>query len=377
MVASQRERVVMFAGLPGHPDIAIAFSTMAGTRPGQSMLARNAAAAANEPLYVRAAFKTLREKNRTINGLAGEELALRVREPNFATTFSFDWEMVGKQDDVLAPLLTLEMESGVRPRPGAKPVQSSLSEESLVALWDRISSTIRVRPTTPPKLAKAAPPLRPLGTLASAGDLCPQDGWWQCNDGGSGLRVLGGQRQYLKKGQRIPQALLLPSQTVWEKVRGLQRSVEASTPTLWKLVDNRATPRGAPKVPLAQATLVPRADARDVTTPTIIAGDSNLPVGSYVRTGEPCPASGWWRCEQSHALDGTRWFAHGSLLPAATFKVPPGVFGRSSGGPEVIQRRSSWQLVRYAHAEHEGRAGNAGAGDDPGGGTASGPESAV
>jgi len=73
------------------------------------------------------------------------------------------------------------------------------------------------------------------------------------------------------------------------------------------------------------------------------------PLGSYVRTGEVCPASGWWRCEESHALDGTRWFARGSLLPVATFQLPAGVFAKSAG-PEVIQRRSMWQLVRHAEA---------------------------
>jgi hypothetical protein len=66
-----------------------------------------------------------------------------------------------------------------------------------------------------------------------------------------------------------------------------------------------------------------------------------------VRTGDPCPASGWWRCDDSHALDGTRWFAQGSLLPAATFRVSPTVFGKRSA-PDLIQRRSMWHLVRHA-----------------------------
>jgi hypothetical protein len=73
-------------------------------------------------------------------------------------------------------------------------------------------------------------------------------------------------------------------------------------------------------------------------------------IGTYVRTGDPCPASGWWRCDDPHALDGARWFARGTLLPVATFQVPTGVFSRP-GGPEFIQRRSGWQLVRHADAE--------------------------
>jgi hypothetical protein len=111
----------------------------------------------------------------------------------------------------------------------------------------------------------------------------------------------------------MPQTLLPPPQTLWEKARGLQSSFESKAPTGWKLVDKRSRKRVAPAVPLDQAKAVApsaiaaTADASAVDPPSI---------GSYVTTGTPCPASGWWRCEESHALDGTRWFAQGSLLPA-------------------------------------------------------------
>lgn len=167
--ASKLERVSMFAGLPGHPDVAIVFSTMAGLKPQGSLLARNAAAAAHDPFYIRAAFTSLREGVRTINGLNGEELAMRVRELNFTTGYSFDWEMAGKQDDVFAPLLTLELESGIRPRAGAKPVQSSLSELAMVELWDKIASSIRVRPWQPPKATTAPEPAPTVKAVARAG----------------------------------------------------------------------------------------------------------------------------------------------------------------------------------------------------------------
>ena len=51
-----------------------------------------------------------------------------------------------------------------------------------------------------------------------------------------------------------------------------------------------------------------------------------------------------------HALDGTRWFPRGSTLPPATLQIPGGLFARSAG-PDVIQRRSTWQLMRHAEAE--------------------------
>jgi len=117
--------------------------------------------------------------------------------------------------------------------------------------------------------------------------------------------------------------------------------MESPRLTAWTLVDKRMRPRVVSVVALAQAG----APAIDVAA----AGAPRAGVGAYVRTGEICPASGWWRCEETHALDGTRWFAGGSVLPAATFQVPPGVFGKTDG-PEVIQRRSLWQLVRQVEA---------------------------
>jgi hypothetical protein len=69
----------------------------------------------------------------------------------------------------------------------------------------------------------------------------------------------------------------------------------------------------------------------------------------FAGTGAPCPASGWWRCEDTDALDGTRWFAHGELLPPATFQIPGTRFSASaSASTDIFRRRSRWQLVRPA-----------------------------
>lgn len=347
--AEQRERIVMFAALPGHPDIAIAFSTMAGLKPQRSLLARNAAAAAGDPFYIRAAFTTLREGARAINGLSGEELALRVRELNFTTNYTFDWEMTGKRDDVFAPLLTLELESGIRPRAGSKPVQSSLSEAAMVELWDKISSSIRVRRSQPPAAKQVPTPGPTIGAVVQAGDSCPASGWWQCSDGGARMQVLGGARQFIRHGQKVPQALLLPPQTIWEKVRGIQPSYESKTPTTWKLVDRRSRQRVAPRLPLADPT---------PAQPTIEASPQDeVPIGSVVLTGAVCPASGWWRCEEPNALDGARWFPASSLLPPATFEIAGHASARASVGGKSIQRRAAWRLVRRSPTPGQGSDG--------------------
>jgi hypothetical protein len=347
LLPDQRERLVLFAGIPHHPDIGIVFSTMAGTRPGPGLLERNAENRAKRFAFLGGLFTTLREGARAINGLHGEELALKVREINFATTYGFTWEMGGTDNDVFAPFLTLELQAGINLRAGGPPVQSTLSESALNDLWHSISSSIRVRPRVEPDAVALQPVGPALGTYAKAGDACPESGWWLCAEGDRETGVLGGQRQYLKKGQRMPQALLLPPQTLWQKVRGVQPSYERPTPTAWELVDKRSRPRTVPGVPLASATVVTEPEHAAAGLPAPAAPVS---LGRYVKTGAPAPASGWWRCEEPHALDGTRWFAKGSLLPAATFHVPSRVFGKSSGAPDVIQRRSVWQLMRHAPA---------------------------
>jgi hypothetical protein len=363
--AEQGEGTTIFTSIAGHPDIAIVFSTMAGTRPGPGLIERSARAAAREPFWARAAFQTLREGKRSINGLAGEEIAVKVTELNFSTVYGLDWEMAGAENDVLAPFLHLEMETGRNPHAGGKPVQSSLAQPAVLELWDKISSSIRLRPSAPVKASSTEPVTAPLGSFASAGEVCPQTGWWQCGDAVGGVAVLGGQRQFLREGQRMPQALLLPPQTGWEKLRGVQRSYEAATPTSWKLADKRTRTRHRLDGQLAQAAFVPHVDAQGAIGAASVPPEGAVPVGTHVKTGDVCPASGWWRCEEAQALDGTRWFAQGSPLPVATFQVPKGLFGKTAGGPETIQRRSDWQLVRHAGASGDGTQGPDGAGEPP------------
>jgi hypothetical protein len=345
--AKQREQIVLAAGLPSHPDISVRFDTLAGTKPeSKGLLERSAASHARAPAVLNMRFTNLRAAPRTIGGLTGEELVERVIEENFAIIYGFEWEVNGTEDNVLVPDVTLTMATG-RGKHG--PVRSTWSQPAAVSLWDKISSSVRLRPTAVPQASVADPVTIPIGTLASAGDSCPQSGWWQCSEGGNGIGVLGGQTQYFEQGQRIPQALLLPPQTLWEKVRGLQPSFESNTPTAWKLADKRSRKKSAHAALLDQAKVI---------APTVLEAAANTrpSIGSYLATGSSCPVSGWWRCEESHALDGTRWFAQGSLLPAATFAVP-GAFAKSASVPKTIRRRGRWQLVRLAEAPETTRGG--------------------
>jgi len=344
--ADQREQIMMFARLPNHPDVEFMFIVSAGLKPEpHGVLERNKAADGALSMAERMRITRLREAPREIGGLAGEELAELVVEENEARGHSFWWEVSGTEDNVFVPHVVFRMSTGNGNR---KPVPSSLSDGAALGLWDKISSSIRLRSTEPVANKHVEAPTTPLGTYASAGERCPESGWWLCGDGGDGIGVLGGQRQYMKKGDLMPQALLLPPQTLWDKLRGLQPSFESKNRTFWKLVDKRFQTRLPPPLPLALP--VPPATTAVAGRGVSVSEQSHVSVGSFAVTGAPCPASGWWRCEQSHALDGTRWFAQGTLLPPATFAVPPGVFGGSTNAPESIHRRGEWRLVRLADA---------------------------
>jgi hypothetical protein len=344
---SKSEHVTLHLGLPGHPDMGLAFSSMPGGRTDRGLLARVADTDAESSPDEMLRVAKLRSGQRAINGIDGEEVLERVRELNFTTGYSFMWEAPGSRDDPSKAYLLLNMETGTNPRPGGKPVDSSLHEDAVLALWDSISSSIRLRKSGPPPLSDPPPepPSPKLGALATAGETCPQSGWWKCREGGPGVDVQGGAVQWIRKGDRMPQALLLPRQTLWQKLRGLQPSIEPDQPTTWKLVDKRLRPRTPALVALAAPGPVTTVDEMPADAVQAVAQ------GTSARTGEVCPASGWWRCGDTHALDGTRWFPRGSTLPAATLQVATRVFGRASA-PEVIQRRSTWQLMRHAEAEH-------------------------
>jgi len=350
------ESVVLFAGLPGHPDVSIVLSSMAGVTPAPRLLERHAITVDRRPLFMQLAFSHLREAARAINGLDGDELVMRVREPNFTTGYSFQWEMPGRQADINAPFMTLELAAGTNPAGGGKPVQSTLSEGALIDLWDRIAGSLRLRPVALQAPAVVEPPATALGAIALAGDSCPHTGWWQCTEVNARVRVYNGQRQFIAEGKRMPQALLLPQPTVWQRVRGLQPSYESRSPTRWRLADKRYRPRAPVQIMPApaetglaipgHASLGPvlKPDLAPVIAPDLASGLAPDPdlmphgdalIGSVAQSSAACPASGWWRCDDDEALDGTRWFAAGSQLPRASFG-------------QRVRRHSSWTLVRLA-----------------------------
>jgi hypothetical protein len=147
--ADQAERITMAVRLPDNPDIGINFDTIAGTKPDpRTLLERNAESRARRPAALNLLVTELRAAPRTIGGFAGDELVRQVIEASGVFVYGFEWELNGTEDNVLVPDIRLAMVTG---RGDGEPVRSSLAAPAAMALWDRISSSMRVRPATPPR----------------------------------------------------------------------------------------------------------------------------------------------------------------------------------------------------------------------------------
>ena len=229
------ETVAMFVSLKGHPDIAIRLDTSVLDEPQESFLARDAA----NDIKTRFAsnIKNLRRGVRALNGIPGEEVLDRIKEENGTVAHVFMWESPGKGSDVLAPTVTLEMQTG-KGRPGA-PVNSSLSDEAALRLWDAISSSLRIRPNAAAPKQSAATDIHsvPLGTLAATGRTCPQTGFWQCTDARSDE---DSRPKFFKQGDIMPRSVFRVEPTLWQKMRGTIATSDAAT--LWKLVAYGSAP---------------------------------------------------------------------------------------------------------------------------------------
>lgn len=342
--AEHAESITLMAHLPSHPDVALRLILMAGLEPdAKTLLERSSALLSILTMFERQRIQRIRAEQRTISGLLGDELARRFVESDHIARYSFWWEVVGTRDDVMKPFLSLTLLTG---EGNHGPVDSSLSEAVVTGLWDKVASSLRHRPVAPAPTPHADLGQPGLGSHAVAGEPCPASGWWQCSEAARQARVLGGGTRYFTRAERMPQALLLLPPTLWQRVRGLQPSVESRTPTRWTLADRREHARTAARGALASAA----PPAEPSITPQSVGGAAIAP-GAIAATGQPCPASGWWRCEDRDALDASRWFAGGSILPHASFLARQRRFGLALGqlaAVPVSRRRSRWKLVRLA-----------------------------
>lgn len=235
LAADDNESVTMFVSLKGHPDIAIRLDTAINMkRIGDSLLSRDSESETKRDFASN--FKVLRKGPRTINAIPGEEVLDKVKDLNGTSSHAFMWESSGKLKNVMEPTITLELQTGTG-RPG-QPINSSLSDEEVLQLWERVSSSLKIRATSEGKAGQAVAAAKvALGELAATGRACPQTGFWECKESEN---VVGGSRKFFREGENMPPATLSAAPSLWGKLSGASRSEQIST--VWKLVEYEALP---------------------------------------------------------------------------------------------------------------------------------------
>lgn len=150
----------------------------------------------------------------------------------------FILDVQGETGNIFKPHAKVEMYTSVaNNKIGA--TKASLTDAEAIALWDKLTGSIRVRPVkAAPKPVSQADPV-PLGTLAATGRACPQTGWWECTESDT---VQGGRRQFFRAGERMPEAVLLYAPTLRQRLQGVVPSHR--TVTVWKLVERDAAAEG-------------------------------------------------------------------------------------------------------------------------------------
>ncbi|MFC4933125.1 T6SS immunity protein Tli4 family protein [Massilia sp. GCM10023247] len=207
-----------------------------------------------------AKVKYFRESPRQIRDwTTGYEVLMRAPDEEGVHSFhDFELRFTGVPNDPFKPYASFQLQTGVGDN-AAGAIKASLTDEEAVALWDKITSTFRVRPTSamPARTAGADPQQHlPLGELAATGRTCPQTGWWECDASG---KLQGERRQHIKAGERMPHVVSLGEPSIWQKLKGERPSYR--TATMWKLVSYEDAPSLADMT--AQPSSIPQISSPD------------------------------------------------------------------------------------------------------------------
>ena len=201
-----------------------------------------------------ARIKTFRRGARQLGPWKGFEMvALKPAYKDDTDAHEFYFHSLGAVHDPLQPQLDVRLDSGVKNNKTAR-TKPSITDEEAVALWDKLIGTIRVRQTSDAKPSNAAPPKAPLGKLTATGDICTQQGWWQCTEGDN---IEGGRRRHFTVGESMPHAVLLGEPNLLQKLTG--NRPRHQMPTVWQLVAYDAEPATPSLVADESAPLAARA----------------------------------------------------------------------------------------------------------------------
>lgn len=181
-------------------------------------------------------IKVFRSGPRQIGDWNGAEaLALKPAQEKEKESHEFHFISMGAPDAPLQPRLHMQLDTGSNGhRKGA--VKPSISDEEAVALWDKLTSSIRVR-TVGDKTTVTQASKTPLTTTLPIGDICPETGWWQCTATGE---VEGGRRKHIAAGETLPHVIGLGEPTLWQKLKGERPRYKAAS--MWVLVEYDEAP---------------------------------------------------------------------------------------------------------------------------------------
>jgi hypothetical protein len=204
----------------------------------------------------------IRQIHTWLNGF--EALSHTPELPDIHSIHDFAMDFKGVPSDPLKPYAEVRLQTGVADN-AAGATKASLTDEEAIAVWDKITSTIRVRPTTatPLKTTEASPkPRFPIGELAATGRICPQTGWWQASELGTPDSP---GRQHIKAGERMPHVVSLGEPSVWQKLKGERPSYRSAT--VWKLVEYGDAPAATNAAPQPPTIAHARPDDADPQAP--------------------------------------------------------------------------------------------------------------
>ncbi|MBB5019420.1 hypothetical protein HNQ59_002722 [Chitinivorax tropicus] len=175
---------------------------------------------------------TLRKGEHPVSELPGEEVLITAPGERGGRFQQFTWETPGKPESVMYPQIQISLESGFNPaNTGPSKIQSSLSDEAAMKLFDEIVGSLRLRPVTAAgtKQQSDAADLFPIDTLVASGQPCPRTGTWRCSERNEDVE--GGHNRVFEQGELLPAVILLGKPNLFGK-----RPVQTNWPTVWRLV---------------------------------------------------------------------------------------------------------------------------------------------
>ncbi len=176
-------------------------------------------------------IKYLRRGDRKIGAWRGQEALGRLPNVNGGKgVHEFHYISLGEPNSSLVPELDIQMDTGVQDnsRDARMP---SLTDQEAIALWDRLSGSIRVRPTAAAGSTPAPKKKVDLGFTAVAGETCPQSGWWIPQNSKA---INAFQPRFIAAEATMPPISITCQRMVWQKLMRIHRVDEADSS--WKLI---------------------------------------------------------------------------------------------------------------------------------------------